>query len=741
MTRKNIINTALCGILSAALLLGGCSSVTGAAANSADTSTQINTPSQISADASNGTVSTEGLTPGTPVEYESVAASDPAAVEAVDAETLSASISGGFSITGDAASTVTVSGNTYTITAAGEYTLTGALTGNIIVNAPEDAEVTLVLTDTSITCADAAPICVLSADKVTVKAQNGTYNVITDNRASAAESSDDSSEEKTPATGAGAITAYTDLTVSGKGTLVVTGNYNNGIHTTKDLKVKNLTLKVTAADNALKGKDSVTVEGAQIVAIALSGDGIKTDNSDISSKEVQRGTVTITDATVNIYSAGDGISAAYDVVIDGDTSLNISTGAYSEYCSDKSLESSGIKADNSVTVNNGVLYINSTKDAVHANSDVQLENGSYGTGIVNINGGSLVINASDDGIHADTTLNVAGGYIDIKTSREGLEGITVNISGGYSYIYAKDDGINASSGNDRTVTPAINVTGGYVQVTTPSGDTDGIDSNGNYVQTGGYVTVFGGSVMGMNAGSIDADGQIMVTGGSVIAFGGICEVPSGSSVNGYTSSGTSFAAGDYTLSDSDGNVILQVTVPSNTSSMWVASELLESGKDYTFSCNGSTVLSWTQTDGQAGDAVAGGFGGFGGFGGQGGFGGKQGGRGGQGNFGGSDGQGNFGGSDGTQEGQGDFPTDGSFPGSNGTQEGQGDFPTDGSFPGNGDRGNFGGRGNRGGFGNGQQPGSDGTQPGFGGEQPGFGGEQPGFPGEGSFPGSEDGDTV
>ena len=57
--------------------------------------------------------------------------------------------------------------------------------------------------------------------------------------------------------------------------------------------------------------------------------------------------------------------------------------------------------------------------------------------------------------------------------------------------------------------------------------------------------------MGMNAGSIDADGQVMVTGGSVIAFGGICEVPSGSSVNGYTSSGTSFAAGDYTLSDSD----------------------------------------------------------------------------------------------------------------------------------------------------------------------------------------------
>ena len=73
------------------MMLAGCS-VTGAATatNIADTSTQIKTPSTNSADASNGSISTEDLIPGTSVEYESVTADDPAVVQAVDAETLSA---------------------------------------------------------------------------------------------------------------------------------------------------------------------------------------------------------------------------------------------------------------------------------------------------------------------------------------------------------------------------------------------------------------------------------------------------------------------------------------------------------------------------------------------------------------------------------------------------------------------------------------------------------------------------
>ena len=46
-----------------------------------------------------------------------------------------------------------------------------------------------------------------------------------------------------------------DLDIKGKGTLYVTSTYNNGIASTKDLTIKNLTLEVNVPNNALKGND------------------------------------------------------------------------------------------------------------------------------------------------------------------------------------------------------------------------------------------------------------------------------------------------------------------------------------------------------------------------------------------------------------------------------------------------------------------------------------------------------
>jgi hypothetical protein len=101
---------------------------------------------------------------------------------------------------------------------------------------------------------------------------------------------------------------------------VIVSDNNNGIHTKDDLSVKNLTLFVTCADNALKGNDSVTITSGTITLNALSGDGIKTSSTDTSSKGVQRGTVTInsddSDTTLTIRSYNDGIDAAFDVVIE-----------------------------------------------------------------------------------------------------------------------------------------------------------------------------------------------------------------------------------------------------------------------------------------------------------------------------------------------------------------------------------------------------------------------------------------
>lgn len=209
-------------------------------------------------------------------------------------------------------------GNVY-ITKAGEYDVSGTLTNkSLIVEMPDTDKATINLKGVNITSFVSAPISLLTGNKVEISASNGTTNSIVDNRA---ESSD--------ATG-GAIDASVDLEIKGKGALNVTAKYNNGIDTNDDLEIKNLTLKVTAPNNALKGNDSVMIESGNITVISTKGDGIKTTNTEISTVGNQRGIVTVLGGTVNIYAACDGIDASYDAVLSGGT-VNIYTASFSDY--------------------------------------------------------------------------------------------------------------------------------------------------------------------------------------------------------------------------------------------------------------------------------------------------------------------------------------------------------------------------------------------------------------------------
>ena len=168
--------------------------------------------------------------------------------------------------------------------------------------------------------------------------------------------------------------------------------------------------------------------------------------------------------------------------------------------------------------------------------------------------------------------------------------------------------MNACKGTAKT--PMINITGGYIEVTTPSGDTDAVDSNGSFAMSGGVAIIKGGSSSGMVAGSVDVDGTITVTGGTIIAFGGICETPGSGSVNTYVSSGTSFSAGPYTLAEKNGETIISFILDSSYQSVWVASESISLNKSYVLSNGSSDVLSWTQSKQSEGSSGSGGGGGF-----------------------------------------------------------------------------------------------------------------------------------
>lgn len=665
----------------AAVILTMCLMTAGCARNSTSTTT-----------ASGGeTTITSGITK-----------EDTDVTHADDAENYRVSITSDFTVTSDTSDGVTQSGSVYTITKAGEYTVAGLLSeGQLIVDAGDEDEITIVLNGTSITCSSGSPIYVKNASEVKIKSEENTFNEVIDKRA---EATDDSSDDA----GNAAIYATCDLKLVGKGALVVTGNYNNGIQSKDDLSIKNVIVKVTAVNNAIKGNDAVDIESGNIIAISAKGDGIKTSNSSISNKDNQKGIVTITGGNIDVYAACDGIDAAYGVDISGDGNLNIYTDTYSEYSeevttsgsssgsssstnktasantvsyvaasdtianapggfgggnmggmdgqnggnapdmnggsggnkaggdrpgmpgdfnesgnsSGQSYSTKGIKADSEINISGFTININSTDDGIHANSDSGvLETGEDGKGTIVINGGSITISSGDDGMHADKQLDVNDGYINIVTSYEGLEAMTINLNGGKIYVYATDDGINACTGDGKT-SPIVNVTGGYIDVTSASGDTDGIDSNGNYVQTGGFVLVKGGSSSGNVSGSIDVDGTVTITGGTCVALGGVCKTPI-NSANAYVLSSVSFSSGRYSLKDSSGKEVISFTVDSTFSNGWICSDTLVTGTSYTLYRGSDSIADWTQEAGTMGASGTGGFGG-GNMGGQnGGFGGGR----------------------------------------------------------------------------------------------------------------------
>ena len=518
--------------------------------------------------------------------------------------------SGSFTVETEVKDGYTAGGGIYTITKAGTYRFSGvSADGQIIVDAGEE-KVEILLNGVTLENGADAPIKILSADKVTLTVAEGSYNEIRDTRLLRTEE-EAASDNKAAG---GAIYAKCDLTLAGSGTLIVDGGYNNGVHTTKDLKIKGLTLKVTAPNNALKGNDTVTVNSGTLLLISTAGDGIKTEDSDVSSKGNQRGTVTIAGGCIEIHAACDGVDASYNVEISGEeTVLGIYTGSYSALAgegagsvassgSDDDVSRKGIKADNEILISAGTIRVRSTDDAVHANNDTELENGEAPLGNVTVSGGDLLLASDDDAIHGDGTVSIDGGSIEILTSLEGVEGNQVIFNGGSVRIYATDDGVNAKKVNTE---PLIQVNGGYLEVVTASGDTDGIDSNGAYVQTGGFVLVMAGSAQGMMAGSIDTETGVTVTGGTVVALGGICETPKGETNCCVVLLGDeSFGAGDYTVTDGE-KTLFGFTVSSSCRGGWIASDTLIQGGSYTLLADGSSLYSWTQ------DARSVGSGGFG----------------------------------------------------------------------------------------------------------------------------------
>lgn len=245
----------------------------------------------------------------------------------------------------------------------------------------------------------------------------------------------------------------------------------------------------------------------------------------------------------------------------------------------------GIKADNAISVESCTITVSSYDDALHANNDVLLENGSYGQGNITISSGTLMLTSKDDAIHADQDFNGIGGNLTVTAAYEGIESNRMYFNGLTAYVYASDDAVNAvASGN---YNPLIEVSSGLIDLEVPSGDTDTMDSNGSIKISGGVVILKNGqSGNSMTGGTIDCDGSISVTGGIVIAIGAAGNVISGAKRN----TSVSFSAGSYTLKNADRTTVAEFTLSSTHKGYMI---YIGTGGTYTLYCDNNSVLNFS----------------------------------------------------------------------------------------------------------------------------------------------------
>lgn len=465
-------------------------------------------------------------------------------------------------------SNLTISGANVTITASSEISVSGESTsGQLAVNVDKTAEpegkVVLNLEGLTLSNSSAAPIYVEAiGDEVQISAKNGTTNTISDGTSHTDTYVDSDGNTNTVN---GAIFSRDDLKLKGKGTLIVNGNTEDGIVCKNDLKIWNGNITVNAADDGIRGNDSVRI-----------GDPDAADYSSLS----------VTVNTNNGSSGGDGGWGGGMGGNDGNSNkTDISAkgikavGVYDE--AGTTWQSGG-----DLIVNGGTITIDSSDDSLHCGGDMQLL------------GGSMTLATADDGAHSDHALTIGstGGdydapYVNITKSYEGIEGVDITQNSGTVMVTSSDDGYNAaggadSSGNNNSGgwgqggwggpgdgsssdgSQTMTFNGGYAYVNAAG---DGLDSNGNIYFNGGYVFVSqtGGGNGPLDCG--DSNNSITYSGGTVIAAGSsdMFETPSSYSFL----STTSVSAGQtITFTDASGNVLATFTLPNGSAEMVMCSQ-------------------------------------------------------------------------------------------------------------------------------------------------------------------------
>ena len=341
------------------------------------------------------------------------------------------------------------------------------------------------------------------------------------------------------------VTSSTDESSSSSSSVDTSSLTKDSLFTTRDLTQE---ADLTGATNYTveSGKDiNITKEGVYVISGTSKGSTIYVEATDEEKVEIVLQSLNITNedfpciyvksgdkvfvttskdsslsVTGTFKSDGDVntdgvIFSKSDLVLKGTAKLTISSSDNGVVCKDDLKVTGGtydikatskcLDANDSIRIADGTFTLNAGTDALHAeNTD------DDSLGYVYICGGTLNITASDDGIHGTSIVQIDDGTLNIKAA-EGIEGTYIKINGGNITISASDDGINAAN-KSSAYSPTVEINDGNIKITMGSGDTDGVDSNGDIYINGGTIDVTGNS-------TFDYDGTAKLNGGTVIVNG------------------------------------------------------------------------------------------------------------------------------------------------------------------------------------------------------------------------------
>ncbi len=351
-------------------------------------------------------------------------------------------------------SDVSIEDNVITISKAGNYTVSGSSENAQIVIDASDDEVSLTLSDLTLSCETSAPIYVKKAKQLTVTLEDGSTNYLSTTDEFVA--IDDNNID-------GVIFSKDDLILTGSGSLEIDSPYGHGIVTKDELTVEDGTYTMTCKKHGLSGKDGIRIVNGTFT-LSTQKDGIHTDgdltieNGDINILESLEGlegqTITILDGNIDIVSSDDGINAA---------GASDSSNSQSSDNFENQKGNTPQPPQNNSDGQQPPELPDNQQQGMEPPTDNGNEFGGNAGGFdmdadescsLTISGGNIHINAGGDGIDSNGTFTMTGGTVFVEGPESNGDsaldyGISATITGG-SFLAIGYSGMSQNFGTDST---------------------------------------------------------------------------------------------------------------------------------------------------------------------------------------------------------------------------------------------------------------------------------------------------